>query len=162
QLPEPHGVEAQDVTELDLLDEVLVALTLGVTGRTRQLIEETKTHGRPRRSDLAPVSLNLARHGTGALRYPGRRVLGDPLAATTAGPPGARKGHGHGLGGADFLHALLGGARRARPRAGGARLRVARGARALPHPALPPVAVSPGWRLAEEVLRRHGSVRDAG
>ena len=50
---------------------------------------------------------------------------------------------------------------RARPGAGGARLRVALGAGALAHPALAQVALSSRRRSAEAVLRRDGPVRDA-
>src|SRR5215472_3103059 len=71
------------------------------------------------------------------------------------------RGHAHGLWSGDFLYGLFYGTSRACTRARGAWLRVALGPRALAHPAVTPIAVSTGWRAAEEVLRRHGPIRDA-
>src|SRR5215470_2927943 len=114
------------------------------------------------KSTLAPVTLNLARHGAGALRYPGRRVSDPTGRHDESAPRQTRKGHEHGIRRRHLLHGLLDGTGRARASPGGAGLRVAVGARALAHPALAPVGVPSGRRLAEEVLRRHGPVRDAG
>ena len=50
---------------------------------------------------------------------------------------------------------------RARPGAGGARLRIGLGAGAFAHPDLAPLALSRRRRSAEAVLRRDGPVRDA-
>ena len=44
QLAEPHRVEAERVAELDLREDVLIALLLGISGRARQLVEKPEAH----------------------------------------------------------------------------------------------------------------------
>src|SRR5215469_92606 len=44
KLSEPRGIEAKLVAELDLREDVAVALALGVAARTRQLVEEAEAH----------------------------------------------------------------------------------------------------------------------
>ena len=60
----------------------------------------------------------------------------------------------------DVLHRLLHDAGGTRHGAGGTRLRIGVGARALAHPADAQVGMAGRRRAAQEVLRRHGSVRD--
>ena len=91
-----------------------------------------------------------------------RRWPRAPAAPPRAPEPRERSRRADGLRSGDLLHRLLDGPGRARPRAGGAGVRVALGAGAFAHPAVAPVAVPPGRRPAQEVLRRDGSVRDAG
>ena len=49
KLAEPHRVEPDRIAELYLRHDVLIALLLGISGRTGQLIEEPEAHGVPRR-----------------------------------------------------------------------------------------------------------------
>ena len=44
QFAEPHRVEPDPVAELDLRQDVVVALLLGKPGRARQLVEEPEAH----------------------------------------------------------------------------------------------------------------------
>src|SRR6266581_243747 len=67
----------------------------------------------------------------------------------------------HGIRRGDLLHGLFDGPHRAGAGVGGARVRLALGAGALAHPAVPTIAVSAGRRPTEEVLRRDGSLRHA-
>jgi hypothetical protein len=44
ELAEPRGIEAEVVAELDLCEDVPVALMLGKSARAWQLIEEAEAH----------------------------------------------------------------------------------------------------------------------
>src|SRR6202011_1528205 len=98
-----------------------------------------------------------ASRAAGSFRPPWSAALAETWADMLARMRARRPTHGFRRG--DLLHRLLDGTGRARPGAGGARLRVALGARALAYPALARLRV-PGWRrAAQEVLRRDGSLR---
>src|SRR5437667_126306 len=44
KLAEPYRIEPDSVAELYLREDVLIALMLGISRRTRQLVEEPETH----------------------------------------------------------------------------------------------------------------------
>ena len=55
QFAEPNRVEPNGVAELDLGEDVVVALLLGIAGRTGQLVEKPEAHA----SSRSPIfSLN--------------------------------------------------------------------------------------------------------
>src|SRR5436190_23496758 len=44
ELSEPHRIKSEIVANLDLRDDGAIALTLGISGRTRQLVEKAEAH----------------------------------------------------------------------------------------------------------------------
>ena len=58
KLAEPYRIEPDGITELYLRNDVLIALLLGISGRTGQLVEEPEAHVVPYKAigDLARVT----------------------------------------------------------------------------------------------------------
>src|SRR5262249_61812944 len=81
QLAEPGGVEAQGISQLDLGQDVLIALALGKAAGAWELIEEAETHGICLLADRRATGVARTTRGSGACS-PGGSAAPRPGAAT--------------------------------------------------------------------------------